>query len=427
MLSTENPPPDLPCSSQILKSNIVSDDDNQVVVDLFNSGLDDKIPLPNFSIRDYVFNRRGKDIKTHWPFSAKNLQLCLKHGVKDVLPPFHTLDFLRNPSTVKCAVESISDSHVKLSRLSDDHNLPVSSNDVGQNLALSEPEEDKEYPSTATNQSCSSLNSVPLIKSRYLESEAENSSKKIENSIQNPVKKCKLIVKLSNIVETKSKEEAPLNTSIVSETMASKVCPVCKTFSSSSNTTLNAHIDQCLSGESTAKLTTDSKVVKHRIKPRKTKLMVDIYETALRCTLEDLDRRNGTNWASNLGFPPRDLVEEKDKTFSSEDKNKESAVYVDSNGTKLRILSKFSDTLSISSAKDDCGRRKLVEREKESKFISSKKKKYLVQKHNLLNRPYGQRSCSPMSDHRPEFSVELEKDYFKKAYQLYVHACLMHV
>jgi hypothetical protein len=38
--------------------------------------------------RDYVFTTPSKDIKTNWPFSLKNLQLCSKHGVKDVLPPF---------------------------------------------------------------------------------------------------------------------------------------------------------------------------------------------------------------------------------------------------------------------------------------------------------------------------------------------------
>ncbi|KAL2456437.1 hapless 8 [Forsythia ovata] len=89
--------------------------------------------------------------------------------------------------------------------------------------------------------------------------------------------------------------------------MTSKVCPVCNTFSSSSNTTLNAHIDQCLSGESKIKWTANSRVTEHRIKPRKTGLMVDIYETASYCTLEELDRRNGTNWALNLGFPAQNI------------------------------------------------------------------------------------------------------------------------
>ncbi|KAL7103263.1 hypothetical protein ACP275_08G169200 [Erythranthe tilingii] len=143
--------------------------------------------------------------------------------------------------------------------------------------------------------------------------------------------------------------------------MASKVCPVCKKFTSSSNTTLNAHIDRCLSEESKVKHSTaDSRVtIKHIMKPRKTKLMVDIYATALSSTLEDLDRRNGTNWtSSNLDFS------------AHEEKNDECAVYYDSNGTKLRILSKF------------------VERDhKESKLVSTKKNKYLTRRNKIPNYP----------------------------------------
>ncbi|KAL2548601.1 Small nuclear ribonucleoprotein Sm D3 [Forsythia ovata] len=132
-------------------------------------------------------------------------------------------------------------------------------------------------------------------------------SNKIISSTQSLVKKCKLIVKLSNIIDPRSNEDPATNVSVASGTMASKVCPVCKTFSSSSNTTLNAYIDQCLSGESIIKWTANSRVTKHRIKPRKTRLMVDIYETTSYCTLEELDRRNGTNWALNLAFQPKIL------------------------------------------------------------------------------------------------------------------------
>ncbi|KAL0399033.1 UNVERIFIED_CONTAM: hypothetical protein Sradi_2246600 [Sesamum radiatum] len=396
MLSTENPPPDLPCPCEISQlksssSNVSSDERasdhnnlHQLEVDLLKSGLDDNNnPLPQFSIRDYVFNTRGKDIKNNWPFSQKNLQLCLKYGVKDVLPPFQSLDSVRNPSIVKCAVENISYSDVKLSELSN--------HGVGQNLGVnidnvksSGSEEDLEVPSSTISQSSSDINSVAPVKKPCLEPEAEYSpgshkekprsavhvSNKVESNIQqNPVKKCRLIVKLNNIAEPKSNEDLAANAPVVSETMASKVCPVCKTFSSSSNTTLNAHIDQCLSGESTIKWSTNSKVIKHRIKPRKTKLMVDIYETAQHCTLEDLDRRNGTNWASNFGSPVQDFevcAEEKHKkaysSVNTEEINEEGAVYIDSNGTKLRILSKFSDQPSISNANYDCGPSELVKR-----------------------------------------------------------------
>ncbi|KAL7088234.1 hypothetical protein ACP275_13G115600 [Erythranthe tilingii] len=195
--------------------------------------------------------------------------------------------------------------------------------------------------------------------------------------------------------------------------MASKVCPVCKTFSSSSNTTLNAHIDQCLSsGGPTVEWTANPKVsIKHRIKPRKTRLMVDIYETALQCTLEDLDRRNGTNWASsNSGFPAQGLkacAEEKNKAYSSVDvgeSNEKDAVYIDSKSPKIRSLSKLSDQPSSSFSKYECGGpSKIVEKDKCCEFVESKKKKCLVRKHELLKHPiYGQRSCSPSTDNLPK-------------------------
>lgn len=347
--------------------------------------------------------------------------------MKDVLPPFQTLESVRNTSIGNWVAEDArSNSVVKLSRLSDDPSLKNISRKLValdiENIKSSSSGEDKEDPSNTASLSRSYGNSVPLINDSCLEPEAQNlpgssveipesvipSSSKVEINTQNPVKKCKLIVKLSNIAEPKSNEESSFNTFVVSETMASKVCPVCKTFTSSSNTTLNAHIDQCLSGESNVKWTTDSKVIKHRIKPRKTRLMVDIYATALSSTLEDLDRRNGTNWASNLGFPAQDLnvyTEEKDNTHSSvnrEDKNDEGAVYYDSNGTKLRILSKFSDLQSDSNAKDDSGHRKLVKRDKGSKLLSSKKNKNLVQTHKILSYPHVQRSSYPGVDHCPE-------------------------
>ncbi|EYU33753.1 hypothetical protein ABFS82_08G164400 [Erythranthe guttata] len=273
---------------------------HQFEVDLFN-------PLPKFSIRDYVSSTRDEDIETHWPFSSKSLHLCLNHGVKDVLPPFQTIESVRN---IPLKFDSVDVVGRKLD--SDIENSQSS-------LFL----EDKEYP-LPTNT--------------------------VEINTKNPVKKCRLTVQSSNFSEPKSKEDT-----IIMTTMASKVCPVCKKFTSSSNTTLNAHIDRCLSEESKVEHTADSRVmVKHRMKPRKTKLMVDIYATSLSSTLEDLDRRNGTKWtSSNLDF-------------SAHHEEKNDAVYYDSNGTKLRILSKF------------------VERDrKESKLVSTKKNKYLARRNTI--------------------------------------------
>ncbi|XP_051124804.1 uncharacterized protein LOC127247126 [Andrographis paniculata] len=403
MLSTENPPPDLPCpcGELISQSNNdeegASDDCNrhnqlEVAADLFRSGPDDSNTLPKFSIRDYVFNTRGKNVENNWPFSLKNLQLCLKYGVKEVLPPFQSLDSVRNPSPEKP---------------SGDNEFEVSDRSIGQEVAEDKnidsggfEEEDKALPSTTTSdRTCSDVNSTRQVRSPNLEPVAESfpSSKKLgfaagasnkaKSSNQNPVKKCKLIVKLKSAAEAKGPEDLSANNFVVSDTMATKVCPVCKTFSSSSNTTLNAHIDQCLSQESSVKWTMNSKLNKHRIKPRKSRLMVDIYETAIPCTLEDLDKRNGTNWASNLGFSEdQDLETYADeKNINAEDDDQEGSVYIDSNGTKLRILSKLSDLPSNANSPAQ-NQGKISKKDKGIEHALSKKK-LVSQKHKIIKSP----------------------------------------
>ncbi|XP_076902621.1 uncharacterized protein LOC143557433 isoform X2 [Bidens hawaiensis] len=258
-----------------------------------DGNLDDtnNSPLPNFSIRDYVFKSRCKDIAGNWPFSDKSLQLCLNYGVKNLLPPFQSLDSVRNYSSVSiCAVENHSPNDESISN-------------------FDSKRKDNSLAHTKTN-------SQPTVK-----------------------KYSKLVTKLNSGVEP------------IEETVASKVCPVCKTFSSSSNTTLNAHIDSCLSEESGMKQTEDLKlktIKQYRIKPRKTRLMVDVYKTAPRCTIEELDRRNGTNWVTNSSFPDQEIefqAEEKEKdqpqepVFTREVADHEGAVYIDKNGKKVRILS----------------------------------------------------------------------------------------
>ncbi|URE46169.1 hypothetical protein MUK42_17384 [Musa troglodytarum] len=168
--------------------------------------------------------------------------------------------------------------------------------------------------------------------------------------------------------------------------MASKVCPVCRTFSSTSNTTLNAHIDQCLSMESDTKWVS-SKLSKPTEKPRKKRLMVDIYATAPRCTLEDLDKRNGTNWANEMAFATAPTVEvdmetNKPKLLPTESTDDvEGSVSVNSAGTKLKILSKFN------------GMPKFKEELKFQKHeeVIETRKKFLVGKKKHLNAKFSRK------------------------------------
>lgn len=451
MLSVENPPRDPSQISQLNSSSdekASSDKQQPHPVDLLKSDLDDHNkdihnPTPKFSIRDYVFNTRGKDIKNSWPFSQENLQLCLKHGVTNLLPPFQSSDTLRNPSLESFQVssflsekENTSNSNGEPSGQSDRVVL-VDSRNAGCNPKLAEDcsntnpsgsEGDKEFPSTITSQSCSAIDSVPTNKSPSLESETdilpevsvakpEVISSAENTNTQAPAKKCRLIVKLSNIANSSTKEDTAVNNFLVSEAMASKICPVCKTFSSSSNTTLNAHIDQCLSGESTTKRTTNSKVIKHRVKPRKMKSMVEIYVTAAPCTLEELDRRNGTNWATNSILPAQEVstsVDQKKEGSSPtnlEETPDEGAVYIDANGTKVRILSKSNDPSVFSKVLNGQLLKRSINRDKVHKRLSAKKKKKQnqVQKQRKILK-HGKKIC-PQSHHSSKVNNYQDRNF----------------
>ncbi|KAG6596789.1 hypothetical protein SDJN03_09969, partial [Cucurbita argyrosperma subsp. sororia] len=408
MLSIENPPPDPPL--QQLKAN-VNDDERPSQhhlplpeEDLSSAAVLDHSTFPNFSLRDYVFNTRSKDIRNNWPFSLKNLQLCLKHGVKDLLPPFQSTDCVRNHRLAGCGGESSTrefenvfrdfseaKEHVELdtsaAKLNEKQVSPCEGENGLSSTMTSISQSQNELASTSGPSSLSLRTNSLLETLAEVETTGFRASEKNEIKIKTSGKMCKIIRKSTNHIDQTSAADIATSFSIVSESMASKVCPVCKTFSSSSNTTLNAHIDQCLSIASTPKCSSDSKLTRYRIKPRKTKLMVDIYATARPCTLEELDRRNGTAWATLSGFQAQD-IENHQTTNTNEGKkqkvvsvhpedigdNGDAAVYIDANGTKLRILSKFSSPLSLPDVQDDVGSRKL-RGVKERKFHSTKKNK----------------------------------------------------
>lgn len=371
-----------------------------------------------------MFTSRSKDIKKNWPFSLKNLQLCLKHGVKDVLPPFQALSAVKTQSIKECTVETCSLEKKSINHFDAEPSGPNDKEDLDSsgNAQLNNKLEngcidtsscrsggENDFPSTTTSISHSEIESVPtkrpssssLETDTLLETSASASatvevgaaahptSHKTENTTRPPAKKCRLIVKFSGNSDRSSTEDIASNSTAVSETMASKVCPVCKTFTSSSNTTLNAHIDQCLSAESTPKWTADSKPTRHRIKPRKTRLMVDIYTTAQKCTLEELDRRNGTSWATvSRAAQDTEKLEisaewkrQRVPQVHPEDAGDVGEVYIDANGTKVRILSKSNDAPAVSKEVVDFRPKNPLKGGKGSKFLSTKKKKRHGRKH----------------------------------------------
>lgn len=436
MLSVENPPSDPPCSprdiSLPLKNSAVSRDDEigeransdshhklalQGGVDLFKPGVDFS-SLPKFSIRDYVYNSRTKNIEANWPFSQRNLQRCLKHGLTDPLPPFQPRDEIRNQPLERCVTPTPLPEKVGASTLDQrtfsepgNHAVLSSTGDVPtDNTHIDSCKSSGEkVPVTAVHPQYCDIDSVPTTNTTTLSEPSASTagpslpSPKTRCTAENSGKKCRLIVKLGSTSDPKTADYIASN--CTEAAMASKVCPVCRTFSSSSNTTLNAHIDQCLYVEPTAVCIPDSRLAKHRIKPRKTRSMVDICATAPPCTLEDLDRRNGTSWAVTSASPTQDpKIGEKEKSqrtlpIPPVDGDDAGAVYIDASGTKLRILSKFSDAPSSVLRAEEAPARPCtaLKKSKQNKCISVNNKKSQFRKHHkyLKLAPPPQRSVSP--------------------------------
>ncbi|KAJ0266976.1 hypothetical protein HA466_0008750 [Hirschfeldia incana] len=175
----------------------------------------------------------------------------------------------------------------------------------------------------------------------------ENGSKskvQVGNVNKNP---CGLIVKPGACVDSETKEDQ----GCVFECMVLRTCPICKTFSSASSTTLNAHIVKCLSVDSA-----QQPISKPRVK---VKTMVDIYATAKGCTLEDLDERNGTKWNKNKP----DVCNKRKKlrvlrAHVDEDAAGIGTVYIDDKGQKLRIISEVNENPSRELQVEDVSEKK---------------------------------------------------------------------
>lgn len=447
MLSSEHPSGPS-CSSKSAGPGVSADPATSAAEEPASQDPRDLVqPYPKFSIRDYVFASRSKGIKRSWPFHPHSLELCLNHGVKDPLPPFEPPDLIRSQplntsrdfeQSAACPEAIISVGLVKnrdagsSNEYTGDINFQ-SCQPVDESLAptpYTSPEDgksgidqvgstnesdhtDEAIPIDLQDNSCTKASrrtevAVPLRRLRNIDSSCEPSEKK-----------CKFVVKLGASTDIRRAEDIASNSSSISDPMASKTCPVCKVFASTSNTTLNAHIDQCLSAESNTEHV-ETVLVKSKVKPRKKRLMVDIYKTALPYTLEDLDRRNGTNWAVELAMSPvsKEVCTENRSpevvSFDRRDDEREGDVYVDSNGIKIRILSKCNDVPLV---RDDLGSRKVAKHETgkgilmskrmlKSKVLKNKKLKMHGKKYSKTSHLNSQVQAYPHDDINEETSEE---------------------
>ncbi|KAJ0261582.1 Hapless 8 [Hirschfeldia incana] len=303
--------------------------------------------LSTFSIRDYAFSNRTKNIRKSWPFSSTSLQLCLKHGLSDPLPPIQPLGSMISHPPEASSSKKPTQTHVeaisckrKLEKL------------VSSDHASAETKQGFENGSKPKTQ-VTTVNKIPR-------------------------KKCGSVLKPGACVDIASKEDQGCLFS-ASESMALRTCPICKAFSSASNTTLNAHIDQCLSVDAGRQPV--SKPNKPRSKPRlKVKTMVDIYASAKGCTLEDLDRRNGTKWAVISSYS-KQVVSDDNNNNKPEVSIKEKKlapgvgpVYIDAKGQKLMIISEVNEKASVPSREHETINEKRSFREGKRSYKSCKKR-----------------------------------------------------
>lgn len=329
--------------------------------------------------RDYVFKSRSKDIGINWPFSEQSLQFCSDNGIRDVLPPFETLSLMR----ACCSRRRVNSD--KVPRCSKNKQITQSRED-GIELAVSSDQSklslrekrrefkdcEEDNPDNRLIGSESDINATLTTSHNLVKGISDKQS----------CKNCRLAVELCSYSGSGRRENLVSGLTIAADPMASKVCPVCKSFISTSNTTLNAHIDQCLSYKQSNAAMNVTGCPKAEVKPRKKRLMVDIYTTAPHCTLEELDKRNGTTWATDLSLvaPVSDAKLETDKKLSTAadtvNQGDVGDIYVDSHGTKLLILSKYNDSPPFASRKGF----KLKKNGKESRtnYLIAKKKSLKV-------------------------------------------------
>ncbi|XP_010268317.1 PREDICTED: uncharacterized protein LOC104605296 [Nelumbo nucifera] len=201
-----------------------------------------------FSIREYVFAARERNISHNWPFPDEYLQVCMKHGVNRVLPPFEAPDLVRNPS----------------------HREDVGLN-CGQDKKTHVSFSEKYFPAIDEQK-----RSVKLESETYLDGAVSEVSKRV----------CLLSISASRYTNGENGQKFDL--------ACHHVVP--KVHSSSTSPSPTWHADQSLV-EMPPNKRLRQKRKKHKGKPKK-RLLVDIFATARPCILEELDRSHTTDWTT---------------------------------------------------------------------------------------------------------------------------------
>lgn len=484
------------CYSKVLGS--IGDQENVVGDNIANDKLEKSSAgdpngvssSENFSIREYVFAVRAKDITKNWPFCQRYLQKCLENSRQPFLPPFaspfsgkdtfqeklngeenlvNTCNNLQTNAVSECLnkdkIEDPNHSENGLivhkgvgkrrqknrrkkkklvprkarqhqSLLGTDKECIVLKDivDLEESTELKEdPKEEKEllritrqnddkHQETetelmipcghggkdyipdrdtvcfieSTNAQCETTQAVCELMYKKKDNKSELDDIKINETGEqkgNKIVACEIKSQEDNKKDQtveKSKAEAGKNEEFgnsgsLPEAMIPQVCPVCKSFSSTSNIALNAHIDHCLSAESNAKKT-GTKFAKPKVKVRKKRSIADIIAVAPICTLEDLDYSTSKEQCTADAHPlPLDHLNFRDTTKRRKHQCKDSNVHAYRKGKKLRILSNLKEDCQPDS-REDLQKKKCSAFDEKDEEVSPKKRKRAASNSNQCHK-----------------------------------------
>ncbi|XP_043722823.1 uncharacterized protein LOC122669964 [Telopea speciosissima] len=233
-----------------------------------------------FSIRQYVFEARQKDIYNNWPFPEEYLKVCSKHGVSRVLPPFGSNESIRNSLHTK---------------------------DVGQNCAKKE-DSDVGFIDKHSTWIDGTEDNLEVAGDVYMDAAISEVSKKVNH--------------LSlNCNKPEHGDGKGLSSNVGKHPLVSK------DNTSNAKPSLNHSYVQIVvalpSTKAFRKQKQKGKPKKHKGKPKK-RLLADILAEARPCTLEDIDGLKGSNWAKDPSITPYGFAYSSINTENFEDEGKES-------------------------------------------------------------------------------------------------------
>ncbi|XP_049933099.1 uncharacterized protein LOC116251406 isoform X2 [Nymphaea colorata] len=285
---------DRPRSSQIQRDPVMWELDD----------VDTEVPsCKPFSIREYVFSARGKHLSKNWPFHQRYIQVCRKHGVKDILPPFESPALVRERedkylgphdavNVRVCSRDAVDDQH---ELLMEDMDRVVAG--ISWKLGLlsltcrDEVNDDKvmEEHVLRVDKMAGDYKLEAIASSRY-SAAAELWFPSLDFASED---RRHLLAEEGDLLFGASDMVGNVRISVTENLILENV----------PKSGVGSDVG-CAAEESKRLTQKRHKSQRCKLKSRKKRCMVDICAKALPCTLEDLDKKNGTNWALDPSVMP---------------------------------------------------------------------------------------------------------------------------